>query len=48
MADGTNHVSSHAYNSKPQPTQFVISGSVVHQTYGYYKNEPVTGVRLAI
>jgi RHS Repeat/Domain of unknown function (DUF4214) len=36
MTDGGNHTSSLSYNTKLQPSQFDISGNVVHQTYDYY------------
>ncbi len=35
MTDGLNHVTSLLYNSKLQPSQYDISGNVVHQNYDY-------------
>src|SRR5437660_7652770 len=42
MTDGTSHVSSLAYNSRLQPSQFDISGSVVHQNYDYYNDGQIS------
>jgi uncharacterized protein RhaS with RHS repeats len=36
VTDGTNHVTTVAYNARLQPTEFNISGNVVHQTYDHY------------
>jgi len=36
VTDGSNHTSSALYNARLQPTQFDISGGVVHQNYDYY------------
>src|SRR5258708_9352541 len=44
MTDGSNHSSSLSYNSKLQPTQFDISGSVVHQNYDYYNDGRISFV----
>src|SRR5712691_9712319 len=44
MPDGTNHTSSLLYNSKLQPTQFDISGNVVHQNYDYYNDGQISFV----
>jgi hypothetical protein len=38
MTDGTSHVASVSYNNKLQPSQFDISGGVVHQNYDYYND----------
>jgi YD repeat-containing protein len=44
MTDGTNHVSSLIYNSKLQPSQFDISGNLVHQNYDYYNDGQISFV----
>jgi YD repeat-containing protein len=38
VTDGKGNISSLTYNSKLQPTQFDISGGVVHQNYDYYSD----------
>jgi YD repeat-containing protein len=44
MTDGTGHVSSLSYNARLQPSQFDISGNVVHQNYDYYNDGRISFV----
>jgi hypothetical protein len=38
VTDGKGYISSMTYNAKLQPTQFEISGGVVHQDYDYFSD----------
>jgi len=44
MTDGSGHTSSLSYNSKLHPSQFDISGNVVHQNYDYYNDGRISFV----
>ncbi|HXT63141.1 MAG TPA: hypothetical protein VN696_08905 [Pyrinomonadaceae bacterium] len=38
MTDGSSHTSSVIYNSRLQPTQYDLSGNILHQNYDYYND----------